>query len=217
MPQLVACPSCGCKVQAGDVLLGRRTRCIACGNVFVAAEALPSLRLPGDPDPYPLRPDEDAEAPPRRDDWPRGGPARQRLPLCPRCHRPVAWDAPACVHCNHLLEGEDGDHPPPGRRRDCDDHRGPLIDSLGTISLLCSVMGLCTAGIGVVAGLITGIVAVTMARSDLARMRRGEMDPDGAPATETGRNKGIAGIVLAVVFGAVVVLFGMDYFFSVFP
>jgi len=214
MPELVACPSCGCKVQAGDVLLGRRTRCIACGQVFVAGESVPPLKL-FDDGPYPLQPDEDAGERPRRDEGPWRGRARHRLPLCPRCHRPVAWDAPACVHCNHLLE-EDGDRPPGGRRRDCDDHRGPLIDSLGTISLLCSVMGLCTAGIGVVAGLITGIVAVSLAAGDLERMRKGEVDPDGASATEMGRNKGIAGIVLAVVFGTVVVLFGMDYFFSIF-
>ena len=51
-----------------------------------------------------------------------------------------------------------------------------------------------------------------MARRDLQRMRRGEMDPDGQGATEAGRNKAIAGLVLAVVLGAFTVLIYVCYF-----
>jgi hypothetical protein len=213
MPQLVACPSCGCKVQAGESLLGRRTRCIACGNVFVASDA-PAVPFPDEPQTYPLLPDEQADAPPPRQDDRQRGPARHRLPLCPRCHRPVEWNAPACPHCSHLLDTDDRTAPPAWqRRRDGEDHRGPLIDSLGTICLMCAVMGLCTGGLGVLMALCTGIPALVMASGDLARMRSGELDAEGAPATEMGRNKAIAGLVLAVVFGAVVVLVSIQTIF----
>jgi hypothetical protein len=134
--------------------------------------------------------------------------------LCPRCHRPVEWDAPACPHCSHLFDVDNRTGPPVWqRRRDGEDHRGPLIDSLGTICLMCAVMGLCTAGVGVLMALCTGIPALLMASADLERMRTGELDPDGAARTEMGRNKAIAGLVLAVVFGAVVVLVIIQTFF----
>lgn len=220
MPELVACPSCGCQVQVGEVQLGRQTRCIACGCLFVASAMVPDSppsRSPGDFDPYPLRPDDQPEAPRRRDEGGRG-PSRLRLPLCPRCHRPVEWDAPACVHCNHLFEVEDRNDPLTWcRRRDGEEHRAPLIDMLGSISLLCGILALCTAGIGVVVALITGLVAVILASNDLERMRRGELDPDGEGATRTGRNKALAGIALAVVFGGLIVLYFMNSIFALFP
>jgi hypothetical protein len=195
----------------GEIFLGRRTRCIACGNTFVAGEQPPPAP-PREPTTYPLRHEEEPDPPqqPWHDTWGRV-PARQRLPLCPRCHRPVEWDAPACPNCLLLLDdGRDG--PPVQRRRDGEDHRGTLIDSLGSICLFCAVMGLCTAGVGVLAALATGIPAVAMAAHDLERMRTGELDPSGRSATEMGRNKAVAGLVLAVVFGAVVVLIGMQAF-----
>jgi hypothetical protein len=212
MPELVSCPSCGCKVQVGETLLGRRTRCIACNNLFLASSGAVPVGPPPEASTYPLQPDEQADAPrPRQEEWRRGA-ARQRLPLCPRCHRPVGWDAPACSNCGHLLDPEDRDHPPPwDRRRDGEDHRGTLIDTLGSICLLCAVMGPCTAGIGVLGALGTGMAAIVMAGRDLERMRRGELDPDGAPSTELGRNKAIAGVVLAVVFGVALVLLGMNF------
>src|SRR5262249_48796029 len=157
----------GCKVQVGETLLGRRTRCIACGNTFVASDA-PAVPFPEEPSTYPLRPDPEADAPPpRRVDWQRG-PSRHRLPLCPRCHRPAEWAAPPSPPGSHWLATDDRTAPPAWqRRRDGEDHRGPLIDSLGTICLTCAVMGLCTAGLGVLVALCTGIPAVVMAGSDL--------------------------------------------------
>jgi len=139
------------------------------------------------------------------------GLARYRLPLCPRCHRPVTWDALACPHCSHLLDPEDESGPPPWeRRRDTDGHRGRLIDGLGTACLLCGFLVLCTAGVSALGALGTGIPALVMAGHDLERMRRKELDEDGRSVTELGRNKAVVGLVLAVVFTVFFVIMYME-------
>ena len=42
MPELVACPVCGCRVQMADAMLGRQVRCVGCNGVYTAtADAAP--------------------------------------------------------------------------------------------------------------------------------------------------------------------------------
>jgi hypothetical protein len=208
MPELVTCPSCGCKVQAAETVLGRRTRCIACGHVFRAGE-------PGDPPPaepisYPLVPPE-REEPPAPPPSLEHGPARYRMPLCPRCCRPVSWQEPLCPHCGHLFDPEVPDAQPPwARRRDGEPHRGPLIVNLGTISLMGGTFGVCLPGVGALVALAAGIPALVMAGHDLQLMREGVMDPEGLGLTERGRNYAVVGVVLAVLFAVFCVLFVVD-------
>src|ERR1700722_13571222 len=131
MPELVACPSCGCKIQLAEMFLGQRTRCIACSNLFVATPGLGAPPL-SETDGYPL----EASAPPKRVGPPAMetvGPSRYRLPLCPGCHRAVGWEAPGCPHCGMLLDPVDVDRRGEwARRRDAQPHRGKLIDTLGS-------------------------------------------------------------------------------------
>jgi hypothetical protein len=203
MPELVSCPLCGCKVQVPELLLGRRTRCIACGQTFVAGEQPP----PGQPAGYPLRPEEE-DAPPPRPPLSAAGLPRHRLPLCPRCHRPAGWEELACPHCGHLFEPEVPTGAPAwARRRDGEPHRGRLIDTLGSVSLLCGTLGMCVPVLGPLVALGTGIPALVMAGNDLERMRQGLRDPEGRRDTELGRNKAIVGVVVAVLAAVFTVLF----------
>jgi hypothetical protein len=200
MPELVTCPSCGCKVQVAEMLLGKRTRCIACGSVFLAGEQ----PLPPEPTGIPLQPDDEdlpsGRLPGMDVPGPQHGLPRHHLPLCPRCHRPVGWEASACPHCGHLFEPEDPRNLPPWpRRRDGEPHRGKMIDTLGSVSLMCGTVGMCLLFIGPAVALATGIPAIVMAYHDLERMQKGLTDPDGRRETELGRNKAIVGVVIAVL------------------
>jgi hypothetical protein len=193
------------------MLLGRRMRCIACSTVFVASPDLGSPPPPvADRQPsYPLHPQEEPAPPPAPVDI-RHGLSRLRLPLCPSCHRPVSWEDLDCPHCGHLFDPLDaGGRGDWSFRRDADAHRGKLIDTLGSISLLSGVLALC--GVGMVVALATGIPALVMAGNDLERMRQGTMDQQGRLVTEWGRNKAIGGVVIGLLLGLVGLLFLLEW------
>jgi hypothetical protein len=205
MPELVTCPSCGCKVQVADCLLGQRTRCIACNHVFVAGTEVPPPEAAA-PATYPLWPQGEDEPPmPGSPRLRVKGLTRHDWPLCPRCHRPAPWEALVCPHCSHLFEPESS-HNNPWDRRDAEPHRGKLIDVLGSIALLAGTFGVCVGGLGSLVALSTGIPALVMAKHDLDLMSRGEMDLAGRRDTVMGRSKALAGVVFAVVLGILFVL-----------
>jgi hypothetical protein len=203
MPELVTCPACGCGMQVPEFRLGQSTRCIACARVFQAGQAGAAPEpgtypvhgpLDGPPSPEPQRPGR--------------GLTRQRMPLCPGCHRPVPWEALACPHCRHELDPLDvvRQGAPQGRRRDGEEHRGGTIDILGTISLLFGALALCTGPVGGLVALATGIPAWVMADRDLEAMRTGAIDPAGRDATLSGRSRAIIGTLLGAVCGALGVI-----------
>jgi hypothetical protein len=200
---------------------------MSCDFGFVAGPAaevnLPPQRiepLPArEPDPPPQRPGpprlptsfdpsggRGGDSPPYRRfgdsrDAPRGA------ALCPACARPVAWEAIRCVHCGVELEPDYDGSPrrrPPlgGIRRDCDSHRGPMIQNMGNLTLLVGGLSLCTFGIGLLVALPLGITTWMMANGDLEKMRSGEMEPQGKAQTESGRTSAITGMVLSLVFAA---------------
>jgi hypothetical protein len=207
MPQLVACPSCRFSFQMPESLLGKRLRCASCGKEFTADEERPAEAAPTT---LPLRhdpeDDEDNPAPPPLPQV-RGLP-RHRLPLCPRCHRPVGWHDPYCPHCGNAFEHESpAGIPGSPMRRDTEGHRGALIDRLGTFSMLSVTLGLCVLGpFSVVVALAVGIPTLVMADHDLRKMREHLMDDAGLKATELGRSKALASLVLAVVLALFFVL-----------
>jgi hypothetical protein len=119
----------------------------------------------------------------------------------------VAWEVARCPTCGEEFEPEvPGLHHPFRSawqiRRDSEPHRGALIANLGNASLAVGGLSLCFMGVGAVLSVPLGIVAVVLARRDLARMRSGLMDPGGRRQTEIGLNGGIAGIVLGLIFAA---------------
>lgn len=66
-------------------------------------------------------------------------------------------------------------------------HRGGIVLALGICSLLIGC-----------AGWILGIIAWTMANTDLAKMDRGEMAEDGRGSTQAGKICGIISVCLHV-------------------
>jgi hypothetical protein len=203
MPELVACPTCGCKVQMPEGILGRRVRCFGCGNSFVAAPSPPAPeRKPPPPKPVPPRraADEDEEE-------------AVPLPFCPSCGRPVRWKARRCSHCGEEFEDESA-YGRPARRReppppqfDGLPHRGELITNLGNISLVVGCLSMCLFGLGAVVSVPLGVAAWVLAQNDLAQMRAGRMDPAGKTLTENGRGAAITGIALSLAIVAAYVLF----------
>jgi hypothetical protein len=232
MPEFVACPACGCRVQMADAMLGRPVRCISCGHRFTASspsepetrrvEPLPAVEAPDErpaqprPAPPPLPPGFDEPAP---GGWhgqraARGTPGqpdddrRQRgpeLPCCPACGRRVPWEAMRCLHCGVELETDPGYARLRRRmpvRRDCEPHRGPLLAGMGNVTLSAGALTLCVAGLPLLVAVPLGITTWVMASNDLAKMRTGEMEPEGRPQTESARTCAITGLILSVFFAA---------------
>jgi hypothetical protein len=69
-------------------------------------------------------------------------------------------------------------------------HRGGMVLALGILSIVIS-------GCGV--GLILGFIAMNMAKTDIAQMNAGLMDPAGRGLTDAGRICGIIGACLGGV------------------
>lgn len=167
-----------------------------------------------DIDPFPLRPAEQpapSAAPPLQ----KKGMPRHQLPLCPGCSRPVDWEVFACPHCGHLFDPTDGRsrHGLPVRH-DGENHRGGLIDTLGTVCLLAGVIALCTGPIGFLVALLTGVPTLVMAGHDLPRMTTGIVDPEGRSSTLAGQRKAIVGVVLGLLFGLFSLLFYLGMMFE---
>ena len=79
-------------------------------------------------------------------------------------------------------------------------HRGPLVLTLGIVSLVCNVL------------LIPGILAWVFGKSDLKQMQLGQMDPEGRGMTQAGMILGIistalVGLVLLAYLGIFIVFF----------
>lgn len=186
MPELVVCPSCGCKVQLAELFLGQYTRCFACSHRFVAT--------------LDRTPSENSSVAPTVP-FQNEAVSRVPMPLCPGCHRPVSWEVLSCPLCGLLLDPQDvngsGEWP---RRRDAVPHRGPLIDTLGSCSLLAGVLSVCIAPLSFPVALATGIPTLVMAHHDLKQMRIGAVDSGGRHTSEVGQIKAIAGVSLAIVF-----------------
>jgi hypothetical protein len=95
---------------------------------------------------------------------------------------------PAAPFAGHVVDT--GDLPPPSIeerptrriRRDAEPSRGPLILTLGIVSIVLPVVGW-----------IPGIAAITMGRSDQKKIRAGLMDRAGADSTQAGWICGIIG------------------------
>jgi predicted Zn finger-like uncharacterized protein len=141
----------------------------------------------------PPRP-EPAPPPPERTPPPEG--RRDDLRACPACGRQVHRDSRRCFHCGErLVGGERGLDGLPGVtiqgpvRRDCEPHRGPLVLSLGVLSLV--MLSICYP-----IGAVLGLVAWVMGQSDLRKLKAGDMDPAGQGLTQAGWICGIIGTAL---------------------
>jgi hypothetical protein len=80
-------------------------------------------------------------------------------------------------------------------RRDVEPHRGTLILVLGILSLVLGGFGI-----------IFGPIAWIMGSNDLAKIRSGQMDPDGESLTNAGRICGMIGTIV-IGLGSVLCMF----------
>jgi hypothetical protein len=192
MPTIIECPSCNRKLRLPDELAGKAVRCPTCGQTFSGESPAPPPRSPADllPSSAPTAalPQQPPPIPQQAPPLPPGPPpAGTPLRTCPYCREAIAEHAQFCPHCGESLN-RPGDPQAAwergqvGFRRDWEPHRGPLILTFGIL------------GITIFAPL--GIVAWVLGHQDLARMKRGEMDPSGESTTMAGMVCGIIGTVL---------------------
>ena len=216
MPTTVACPQCGSKLRVPEELSGQEVRCARCGTTFTAPEGVPEppadaqrpaekppSRVPPELPPAPspgedlafrlrLSLDDDPAAPPQRviplSAEPEPPPSRRPalndvhddLRQCPDCGGQVHRDYRRCPYCGwqYAASAPQRERRAYPGRRDAEPHRGGFVMALGIVGILtfsCAPVGL-----------IFGILAWVFGRSDLNRMKRGEMDPAGEGMTQAG-------------------------------
>jgi hypothetical protein len=97
------------------------------------------------------------------------------------------------------------------QRLDCEPHRGTLLRSLGTLSLVLAFVSLC-GGVAGVFSLTLGIPVWIMARRDLRKMGRGVMDITGEDDTFVAKNNaaGAISITLAILLFWVVLVMALS-------
>lgn len=156
---------------------------------------------PREPEPPPKKEAVEKEPPADRDDRPR---RRARLSddhddlqPCPTCGRMAHRNARHCVSCGTALRSdpEDDDYddlPRRPRRHDCLPHRGGFILGMGITGLVVSFACWPLA----VLALVPAIIAWVQGGGDLAKMKKGEMDPEGESSTRAGWICGIIGTLL---------------------
>lgn len=84
-------------------------------------------------------------------------------------------------------------------RRDCESHRGALLQQLAKASAWLAVAAPVFAFLPALVALHFGLVVVIMARSDLAKMELGRIDPTGETQTREASDLAMGGILLSVV------------------
>jgi predicted Zn finger-like uncharacterized protein len=112
---------------------------------------------------------------------------------CPRCGKSTHRDYARCPYCGLRLSRTGHERRPFLGRRDADPHRGGLVLTLGIIGLLGIV--LCAP-----IGTLFGMVAWILGHSDLKRMKRGDMDPEGEGMTQAGWICGIIATSIGLLF-----------------
>ncbi|GIW79889.1 MAG: hypothetical protein KatS3mg105_1696 [Gemmatales bacterium] len=196
MSIVVPCPACTRQLRIPEEHIGRDVRCPKCSHVFHAEEDNSSSDQVADS----LDHDTAGSSASLHDD----------LEYCPNCGRSVELHDTQCPYCGEPLEEaadapqEAADSRPPweregGFRRDCEPHRGPLILTLGILSIVIGFLGVCTMGIGGVVGAIIGIVGWILGQTDLKKIRHNRMDPLGHGSTHAGWVCAIIGTVISVL------------------
>jgi predicted Zn finger-like uncharacterized protein len=229
MATIVACPSCGGKLRVPDDLRDQLVRCPACDHTFDSSQVLPpspppAPQSPPPPPDLPLRraldepenkpsglaggfelnlslddapPVASLASPPPEPQPPTGkrpprlADAHDDLKTCPACGKHLHRSASRCPHCGERLRPPDGGWDAP--RRDSEPHRGAMILVVGILSLV--FVSMCGP-----VGVILGLVAWIMGRTDLRKIRAGLMDPEGEGPTQAGHICGIIGTVVNLLW-----------------
>ncbi len=213
----VDCPSCGCKLRVTVELLGASVQCPRCATTFTGPEVIPPPLPAQEVEEEPAASEEVSQEPPVRGLPPPPKPLRPVLlsssiepgpqpdgkQACPVCGNREEIGAERCAICNtKLREAPRPPELPP--RRDYEPDRGSLIATMGTLSVLFSLPGLCGVmfwPFAVASAVATGLgtAAQVMSHADLEQMERNIMDPQGREKTMSGQAQGLIGTVLGVI------------------
>jgi hypothetical protein len=88
-------------------------------------------------------------------------------------------------------------------RMDCEPYRGELLKGMASLSVAIVFLSICPlACFSVVLAFPLSLLVWLLARRDLARMRRGLMDPYGEGPTDGARRLSFAAFVTAVIVAA---------------
>jgi len=186
MATVFSCPGCRVDFPVPDSLVGQQVRCPSCRKLYQSdSQGLtspPPTEVPSTPTEAITQDELPASA--RVISDPLG-----EFISCPICDEKISGHSLVCPLCQEPV-----DHRPRWQRRDVVPHRSGVILSLGIFSLIMVLAAFCPVFSGVGVGL--GAAAWMMGNNDLARILRGEMDPDGQMTTKSGRNCGIIGVIL---------------------
>ncbi len=216
----VRCPSCGETFRSPEPAAVAAPGSAVTTPAPSSEGAAPLLTVPiklelddEPPAPRPAAPAPAEEAPPRRrrepepddeDDRPaRRRRRRREFEPCPRCREDIRRGTVVCPYCGLDLEEQgDGYTRRPPVRLDAEPHRGGLIQVLGILSLVLSLVYFLFF-----ISLPLGIAAWVMGRGDLRKMEDGVMDPNGRRKTKDGWLCGIIGTILSSLCGLACVMF----------
>jgi len=98
---------------------------------------------------------------------------------------------------------------PGAYRRDCEPHRGDVLQLLGGVSLMLGCIGFISLGATAVVGFPLGLLVLYLARRDLAKMKVGNMDPHGESLTDSAWAQACCGALVslaALALGALVMM-----------
>jgi len=100
---------------------------------------------------------------------------------------------------------------PGAYRRDCEPHKGELLELLGSVSLMLGCIGFISLGATAVVGFPLGLLVLYLARGDLAKMKVGNMDPHGKLLTDSAWAQAGCGALVSLVALALGVIFTMAW------
>jgi predicted RNA-binding Zn-ribbon protein involved in translation (DUF1610 family) len=219
MANIVVCTSCSHPVEVPEVAQEQVVRCPRCGAVVrgdnpppplaglgmrvVVVEEDRQVSAPGEPLPPPPPPLKPVLVSSSVDE----GTPDFRPRACPVCGERLTAGASRCPYCREDLDDDQfrpWERPGAPPRRDLESHRGPMILTLGVVSLLFSLPALCgfahfVFGVPGMISIPLGLAAWTLGRTDVEKMHKKIMDDEGLRGTDTGKACGLLGAILGAV------------------
>jgi hypothetical protein len=188
MPVLVHCPSCRYGLQLAEFQLEQQTRCISCQHTFIPSQVHKEEEE--------VMPDPEIVTTPTQPEKVDG--PRHRLPTCPKCFLTLDWGVKVCPHCDHLFQDE------------LIAHRGQLLSTLSSMSLMGGLLGI-IFGVSGIPAAILGVVVMMMCNADLRKIQSGKMDPRGEEYAKAARFQAILGVSSGVVLALIWVVILASY------